>query len=76
MRHDPTMPVSPIPDRRMLIHWEPLIKTDQNGEATISFYNADLPTTIRVDLQGLTLNGVPVAVSTSYKTTGISYVAK
>jgi|GEM_PF-2832248 len=44
---------SPIYDLRNTIHWETDIITDQNGEATVSFYNADRPNTIRVTVEGI-----------------------
>jgi hypothetical protein len=54
-------------DERITIHWAPLIKTDENGKARISFYNADPKTKIRVNVQGLTTTGIPVVASTSYE---------
>ena len=30
------------PDLRSLIHWAPSIRTDQNGRASVSFYNGDI----------------------------------
>ncbi len=29
------------PDIRSLIHWQPILKTDDLGKATTSFYNTD-----------------------------------
>ncbi|MFB9054152.1 hypothetical protein ACFFVB_13770 [Formosa undariae] len=29
------------PDLRALVHWEPIVKTDNDGKASTSFYNAD-----------------------------------
>ncbi len=55
------------PDRRVLMHWEPLIATDENGKAEIEFWNSDLPSTVRFDVQGLTLNGQPLVANTTYQ---------
>ena len=55
------------PDYRTTLHWEPNITTDANGEATVSFYNADPKTNIRVVAQGVTDKGVPVSATTTYK---------
>jgi TonB-dependent receptor-like protein len=55
------------PDFRDLIHWEPMIFTDENGEATVTFFNADLPTTIQVNLEGLWEGGIPLASSITYQ---------
>ncbi len=53
-------------DQRLTIHWEPMITTDEKGQATISYYNADPKSKIRVVVQGLTSKGEPIAATTSY----------
>ena len=53
-------------DQRTTIHWEPMITTDANGQATVSFYNADPKTKIRVVVEGLSTKGVPVSAVTNY----------
>jgi len=58
-RYVEDLPDNPVPDKRMLIHWEPLVQTDAEGRAQLSFFNADLPTTIVIELQGLSDKGVP-----------------
>jgi hypothetical protein len=54
-------------DERITIHWAPLIKTDENGKAKLSFYNADPKTKIKVNVQGLTAKGVPVVATSEYE---------
>jgi len=54
------------PDVRTTIHWEPEIKTDANGQATVSFYNADPKTKIRIVVNGVTDTGEPLNASKSY----------
>ncbi len=46
-----------LPDLRSTIHWEPNIVTDENGEAKISFYAADQPSSYTLILQGTDLKG-------------------
>jgi hypothetical protein len=53
-------------DQRTTIHWEPMISTDEKGQATVSFYNADPKSKIRVVVQGLSEKGVPLSAVTSY----------
>lgn len=48
------------PDRRVLVHWEPMIETDENGKATLEFWTTDNATTIQLDLQGLSNYGKPI----------------
>lgn len=55
------------PDERTTIHWAPLITTDENGKARISFFNADPKKKIRVNVQGLTMNGIPVVSTNTYE---------
>jgi hypothetical protein len=46
------------PDKRATIHWEPLIETDENGKATVSFYTADDPMEIEIIVEGMTQSGL------------------
>ena len=54
------------PDLRNTIHWEPEVKTDANGLATVTFYNADPKTNIRIVVQGVTDTGEPVSATKGY----------
>jgi len=55
------------PDHRDLIHWAPMVFTDANGEASVTFYNADLSTTVQVNLEGIWEGGIPLAKSINYE---------
>ncbi len=59
-------PEHDVPDKRILVHWEPLIRTDSSGKATIKYFNADMPTTITIALEGLTDTGTPTVAQRSY----------
>ncbi|MCE7991992.1 MAG: TonB-dependent receptor plug domain-containing protein [Roseivirga sp.] len=48
-----------VPDYRIAIHWQPVIKTNEQGEATVSFYNSDDLNMIKVLIEGISLDGVP-----------------
>ncbi|MBW4891528.1 hypothetical protein KXQ82_17505 [Mucilaginibacter sp. HMF5004] len=54
------------PDSRTAIFWEPDVITDASGTATLTFFNADPKTNIRVVVQGLTEKGTPVVSGTTY----------
>ena len=41
-------------DRRTTIYWNPEIITDENGEATVSFYTADRATNYKIVVEGVT----------------------
>lgn len=54
------------PDYRTTLHWEPNMVTNDNGEATLTFYNADAKGTIRIIAQGITSSGMPVWATKVY----------
>jgi hypothetical protein len=54
------------PDLRATLYWDNNVETDENGEATLKFYNADKPGKIRANIEGITVKGVPVAGATIY----------
>lgn len=48
------------PDHRRTICWKPMVNLDKEGKAKISFYSADVSTTYRVVLEGISDNGIPL----------------
>jgi len=46
-----------IKDFRSTIHWDPLVITDKNGNATVSFYASDKPNNYTVVMEGSDMNG-------------------
>jgi hypothetical protein len=46
-----------MPDLRALIHWQPILKTNDAGKAEISFYNADITGDMLVIIEAITENG-------------------
>ncbi|MCX6239704.1 MAG: hypothetical protein NTY07_19530 [Bacteroidia bacterium] len=65
-KYDVQKPENEKPDLRTTIHWEPNIVTDTNGNATVSFYNADNKANVIVDVQGIAESGIPLTGKTSY----------
>lgn len=45
------------PDLRTTIHWEPNVRTDSTGVATLSFYTADAETSYSVIIEGIAADG-------------------
>ncbi len=39
-------------DNRITLHWEPLLETDENGKAEVSFYTGDIPGKKQIVVQG------------------------
>ena len=65
-RYEVKKPEYEKPDLRTTIHWEPNVVTDEDGNATISFFNADSETIIKVDVEGIAEPGIPLAGKTSF----------
>jgi hypothetical protein len=45
------------PDLRSVVHWQPILKTNDAGKAEISFYNADITGDMLVIIEAITENG-------------------
>ncbi len=57
---------SPNKDLRTTIFWSPLIKTNEKGEAQVSFYNGDNPTRINIKTDGVTDKGTALSAKATY----------
>jgi hypothetical protein len=55
-KYEVSKPEGP-PDLRSTVYWNPSVKTDKDGNATISFFNADAKATYRVVIEGIDKNG-------------------
>ena len=44
-------------DTRATLYWSPMIKTDENGQAVITYYSSDRKTRHNISVEGLTLEG-------------------
>ncbi|MFA9192664.1 TonB-dependent receptor plug domain-containing protein [Flavobacterium sp. FZUC8N2.13] len=54
-------------DIRNTLYWNPYIQPDEKGNTTISYYNNEVDTTVNIDLEGITNNGIPIVVKSSYQ---------
>jgi hypothetical protein len=54
-------------DLRTTIFWAPSLITNEQGEAKLSFLNADPQATISIRAEGITVNGVPVTGVAQYQ---------
>lgn len=55
------------PDYRTSLHWEPNIRTDKQGQASLRFFTADRSTAYRVVVNGITADGLPGGMSSSFE---------
>jgi hypothetical protein len=56
-----------VKDLRTTLFWTPLLKTNDNGEISISYFNGDNTGDMVIKANGITTNGVAVSVKSSYK---------
>lgn len=54
-------------DIRNTLYWNPYIQPDEKGNASISYYNNEVDTTVNLNLEGITNNGIPIVVQSSYQ---------
>jgi hypothetical protein len=55
------------PDLRTTLFWEPNIKLENNKEVLLNYFNADNPSKVKVIVEGITTNGIPVTATTEYE---------
>lgn len=53
-------------DFRETIYWNPVVQTDREGKATVSFYNSDASTTFRAIAEGIGYNGLVGRTENTY----------
>jgi hypothetical protein len=54
-------------DLRSTLYWNPKLITDEKGECTVTYYNSDKITPIKISIEGLTDTGTPLANSLQYE---------
>lgn len=54
------------PDIRNTIYWNPYIQTNEKGTSEISYYNSDVNSNVKVNLEGITNTGIPIVIKTNY----------
>ncbi|MBD2757836.1 carboxypeptidase-like regulatory domain-containing protein [Spirosoma validum] len=52
--------VSSRVDRRDVLYWKPIIRTDSQGHSQLLFFLSDVVRTVRITVQGITADGRPV----------------
>lgn len=55
-----------LPDFRATLYWNPSLKTDASGNATVTFWNSDEHTTVQAHLEGMTKTGKPGSSTYTY----------
>ncbi len=60
-------------DFRQTVYWNPIVQTDENGEATFEFYNSDAISSFKIITEGINALGVPGRDETTYSTKKMLY---
>lgn len=56
-RYDTPKPEHTRPDFRATLHWAPMLKTNADGKASVSFYASDAKTKLKIVAEGATSSG-------------------
>jgi len=51
---------------RNIIYWNPYVHPDKTGNVSLNYYNTKIETKVKVALEGITSNGIPVVKNTYY----------
>jgi hypothetical protein len=65
-KHHTSLEKDKKPDLRTTLFWEPNIELLNKNEVTLRFFNSDNPSTVRIVVEGITKNGIPLVGSTEY----------
>lgn len=60
-------------DFRQTVYWNPIVQTDEKGEATFEFYNSDAISSFKIVTEGISASGLPGRNETTYNTKKMLY---
>ena len=66
-RHHTKLESDYKPDLRTTLFWEPNIKVENNKDIFLNYYNADNPSKVKVIVEGITTEGIPVTGKAEYE---------
>jgi hypothetical protein len=66
-RHHTNLESDYKPDLRTTLFWEPNIKVENNKDIFLNYYNADNPSKVKVIVEGITTEGIPVTGKAEYE---------
>jgi hypothetical protein len=66
-KHHATLQSDYKPDLRTTIFWEPDIKVENNKDLFLNYYSTDNPSKVRIIVEGITTNGIPVTGKAEYE---------
>ena len=57
-KYDVSIPDHVRPDFRSTLHWQPNIRTDAQGKATLTYWNTDAKATMKIIAEGVSNQGL------------------
>ena len=66
-KHHGSLKTDKKPDLRTTLFWEPNIEIENNKNVTLNYYNTDNSSTVKITVEGITSDGIPVTASTEYE---------
>ncbi len=57
-KYDVNIPDHVRPDFRSTLHWQPNVRTDANGKASLTYWNTDAKATMRIIAEGVSTQGL------------------
>ena len=66
-QHLPSSPSAYEPDLRTTLFWKPDIRLQSDKSLLVKYFNGDKSSTVRVIVEGITTNGIPITASTEYQ---------
>jgi hypothetical protein len=66
-KHHATLEKDYKPDLRTTLFWEPNLKVQNNKNISLVYYNGDNSSTVKIIVEGITTNGIPLTGTTEYE---------
>ena len=66
-KHGNSLKEDKEPDLRTTLFWEPNIEIEKNKKAILKYYNTDNSSTVRIVVEGITSDGIPITSLTEYE---------
>ncbi len=66
-KHHSSLKADKKPDLRTTLFWEPKIEIENNKNVILNYYNTDNSSTVKIAIEGITSDGIPITASTEYE---------
>ena len=66
-KHHATLEKDYKPDLRTTLFWEPYLNVQNNKDISLIYYNGDNSSTVKITVEGITTNGIPLTSTTEYE---------